>query len=505
VATIGELGGPQQREPQPGAPEPDSQREHGLEAALGFLDSVVMAVAGSAPAYSIAATTALLVGTVGLAGPAALLWCGIPMFGIALAYQQLNKMGASAGAAYAWVGRVLHPYLGWLTGWCLVVSATIFMVAGSLPAGQVTLSLFSATAASHTYLVVLVGSIWFLVMAYFVARGVRITANAQWIMSSIECGLLVVFVILGFIHASGHPHVSFSLSWLGFGHFTGFTGAGGSFVAGALIAAFYYWGWDVSSNLGEETHDAERNSGAGGIVGVIIVFLLFELFTVVINMDLPAKTITGSGNVLENLGHVVGGGLGGKLMIIAVALSTIATLETTLIQVTRSLWSMAQEKTLPARFGQLHREWRTPVFATAVIAVVSIVMFVVSSFANSVGNILSDAISAIGLQIAVYYSLAGFAAVVAFRKLAFRSLSNFLLMFLFPLLGGVFMLFIFIESLTSGSLTGTDIWIGIGAILVGIIPLGYYALKGDSPYLKERPTLGRVPPAQEFADANRIT
>jgi amino acid transporter len=481
-----------------------SEGGHGLDKALGFLDAVVMAVAGSAPAYSIAATTALLVSTVGLAGPAALLWCGIPMFGIALAYHQLNKTGADAGAAYAWVGRVLHPYLGWLTGWCLVVSATIFMVAGSLPAGQVTLSLFSATAASHTYLVVIVGSIWFLVMAYFVARGVRITANAQWIMSSIECGLLVVFVILGFIHASNHSHLSFSLSWLGFGHFTGFTGAGGSFVAGALIAAFYYWGWDVASNLGEETHDAEKNSGAGGIVGVVIVFLLFELFTVVINMDLPAKTITGSGNVLENLGRVVGGGLGGKLMIVAVALSTIATLETTLIQVTRSLWSMAQEKTLPALFGHLHRDWRTPVFATAVVAVVSLIMFVVSSFANSVGNILSDAISAIGLQIAVYYSLAGFAAVVAFRKLAFRSLSNFLLMFLFPLLGGGFMLFIFIESLTSGSLTSTDIWIGIGAILIGIIPLGYYALKGESAYLKEKPTLGKVLPADEFVGAEQI-
>jgi amino acid transporter len=489
-----------------GPVEPDNKQsghEHGLEAALGFLDSVVMAVAGSAPAYSIAATTALLVGTVGLAGPAALLWCGIPMFGIALAYHQLNKTGASAGAAYAWVGRVLHPYLGWLTGWCLVVSATIFMVAGSVPAGQFTLSLFSASAESHTWLVVLVGSIWFLAMAYFVARGVRITANAQWIMSSIECGLLVVFVILGFIHASNHPHVSFSLGWLGFSHFTGFTGAGGSFVAGALIAAFYYWGWDVSSNLGEETHDAEKNSGPGGLIGVVIVFVLFELFTIVINMDVPAKTVNSSSNVLQDLGHIVGGGVGGKLMIVAVSLSTIATLETTLIQVTRSLWSMAREKTLPARFGELHPEWHTPVFATAVVAAVSLVIFIVSSFANSVNTVLGDAISAIGLQIAVYYSLAGLAAVVAFRRIAFNSLSNFLLMFLFPLLGAAFMLFIFIESLTSGSLSNTDIYIGIGAILIGIIPLAYYAWKG-SPYLRERPTLGSVLPGEEFAGAERI-
>ncbi len=486
------------------AQQEPGHHEHQLDkGALHFLDSIVMAVAGSAPAYSIAATTALLVSTVGFAGPAALLWCGIPMFGIAMAYHQLNKMGASAGAAYAWVGRVLHPYLGWLTGWCLVVSALIFMVAGSFPAGQVTLSLFSASAASHAGWVALVGSIWFLVMAYFVARGVRITANAQWIMSSIEIALLAIFVVLGFIHASGHPHISFSLSWLGFSHFSGFTGAGASFVAGALIAAFYYWGWDVSSNLGEETENSEKHTGPGGLIGVGICFVLFELFTVVINMDVPAKTINGNSNVLESLGQVVGGGFGGKLMIVAVALSTIATLETTLIQVTRSLWSMAREKTLPAKFGELHPQWRTPAFATAIVAVISLLLFIVSSFANSVNTVLQDAISAIGLQIAIYYSLAGLAAVVAFRKLAFRSLSNLVLMFLFPLLGGLFMLFIFIESLTSGSLTGTDIWIGMGAIVIGIIPLAYYAMQG-SPYLQEKPTLGRVLPAEEFVGAEQI-
>ena len=43
------------------------------QGALSGFDSVIMAVAGNAPAYSIAATTAVLISTVGLASPAALL------------------------------------------------------------------------------------------------------------------------------------------------------------------------------------------------------------------------------------------------------------------------------------------------------------------------------------------------------------------------------------------------------------------------------------------------
>jgi amino acid transporter len=359
----------------------------------------------------------------------------------------------------------------------------------------VTVSLFSSHAAGESGWVALVGTIWFLTMAYFVARGVRVTANAQWIMSSIECGLLVVFIILGFIHSSNHPHISFSLSWLGFSHFHGFTGSGASFVAGALVAAFYYWGWDVSSNLSEETEDSEETSGAGGLIGVVIVFILFELFTIVINMNVPTHEInSNNANILETLGRVVGGGVGGKLMIIAVALSTIATLETTLIQVTRSLWSMGAEHSLPARLGRLHHQWRTPAFATLCVVVVSLVMFIVASFAPSVNTVLGDAIGAIGLQITIYYGLAGLAAVVGFRLLAFKSPMNFLLMFLLPLLGAVFMIFTFVESLVDGGMNGAEVGIGIGAIVIGIVPLFWYVRKGQSEYLKSKPTLGRSDP-----------
>lgn len=118
----------------------DPGRTHALRGnVLNAADSIVMAVAGSAPAYSIAASTAVLIAAVGFAGPAALLYCGIPMLGIAWAFSYLNRIESNAGASYAWVGRVLHPVLGFLSGWALVVSATIFMVAGSLPAGSVTL------------------------------------------------------------------------------------------------------------------------------------------------------------------------------------------------------------------------------------------------------------------------------------------------------------------------------------------------------------------------------
>ena len=459
---------------------PAREEHHELRAdGITAAGSIVMAVAGSAPAYSIAATTAVLIAAAGVAGPAALLWCGLPMLGIAWAFSYLGRADVNAGAAYSWVGRALHPILGFFAGWALVVSATIFMVAGALPAGAATVSLFDPKAADNTLLVTVIGAVWFLIMAGAVLVGVRVTARAQWIMSTIEVAILVLFAVLAIVHAASghHEGPSFDWSWLGFSHFNGV----GGFVAAALIAAFYYWGWDVSSNLNEETKNGRKAAGRGGIIGVIIVFLLFEVFTIAVEVILPAKTIADSnGNLLSILGDEIWPGIGGKILIIAVALSTIATLETTLIQVTRTLFAMGRDHTIPLAFGRANPRWRTPAFATIVVTCVSLILFVGSNFLGSIGDILSDAVSSIGLQIAFYYALAAIAVVVAYRRIVFKSVKNFIFIALWPGLGAIFMVWIFIAAIPAS--TPIVIAIGIGALVLGVIPIIVFWRKGKAYY-----------------------
>ncbi|MFJ4685466.1 APC family permease [Streptomyces sp. NPDC091377] len=443
--------------------------------ALGMFDTVVMAVAGSAPAYSLAATTAVLVGAVGLASPAALLYCAIPMLGIALAFSQLNRIDVNAGASYSWVGRTLHPFLGFLSGWALVVSATIFMVAGSLPAGALTLALFDDSLAQNTALATAVGAGWFLVMLLVVLGGARLTVRAQLLMSGVELAILALFLVLALFHTD-HAR-SFDWSWLGFSHFDGSAG----FAAGALVAAFYYWGWDVASNLSEETRDSRRTTGLAGIIALGVVFLLFVSFTVMVNIVLTERQIADNGaNVLGVLGEEIWPGPGGKLLIVAVMLSTIATLETTLIQVTRSLFAMGRDRTMPAVLGRVHRRWNTPWVAVVVVGTVALVLLVASNALGSVGEILGDAISAMGLQIAVYYGLAGLAAVVAYRRTLLTSPKRFVLGGLWPLLGSLFMFWIFVESL--GELSAPAIAMGVGGLAVGLVPMFWYWSRGSDYY-----------------------
>ena len=438
---------------------------------LGLFESSVMGVAGSAPAYSIAATTAALFAAVGLGGPASLLYCGIAMFGIVFAFNTLNRTEANAGATYAWVRRGLHPALGYICGWSLIVCSTIFMVAATLPAGSATLSLISPKYANSTGWVTIFGTIFFLLMVAAVAFGVTLTARVQVIMSTIEVGLLVLFAFLCLFHVTKVEH--FTWAWFKPSIF----GSGNNFFAGALVSAFYYWGWDVTHNLTEETKGSKKTPGYGALIGVFIVFVLFEAFTVGTNLVMTQKQIgDNASNVLGVLWQIVWHGNGGKLIIIAVILSTVATIETQMIQVTRTMFSMGRDGTLSPFFGKVHPKWKTPIVATLTVTIVALLLFFGSQFVGSVGTIMSDAVSAIGLQISIYYALAGFSVVYLFRRDLLRSPKNFIYLGLWPLLGAIFMAVVFVKVIPT--LNATTLWVGFGSLALGLIPMFYYWSKG---------------------------
>lgn len=219
------------------------------------------------------------------------------------------------------------------------------------------------------------------------------------------------------------------------------------------------------------------------------MFILFEIYTTTTLVMLPpGKTIEeNSGNVLSVLGDAIMPGIGGKILIVAVALSTIATLETTLVQVSRTLFAMGRDRTIPFAFGKINRKWKTPVFATLVVVGVSLLLFVLANvFGDSVGQILGWAISSIGLQIAFYYSLAGFALIIGFRKVIFRSVKNFLLIGLWPFVGAVFMLYIFFAAIPNNEPVVNILGLGLIAI-GGVIPLALFYRKAKDAYFSRRP------------------
>ena len=464
---------------------------------LGLFESVIMGIAGSAPAYSIAATTVTLAVTVGLFGPGELFYSGIAMFGVVVAFHYMGKHRQNAGATYVWVRNALHPILGYLAGWSLVTASIIFGLISTVPASTGLLSLFTNNdkIISNVHWTTLVGGIIFILMVGIIAYGIKFTAKAQIVMTVIELGLLWVFDVLALLH---HPHTHhFSWSWFSFNSIKSYSipdnviGTAQSFdpkyvaahglsaiLVGAVSGAFFYWGWDVTANLNEETKDGDSTAGKGGIVGVLFVMFTFLLTLVAINMVLSDATLASSGSILSDFAAVVMPGWFGKFIIVSVLLSTVATIETQMIQVTRTLFSMGRDATMPTSFGRVHKRFQTPLNATLFTTVFVLVFFIGSQFIKSVNDIANAGVAAIGIQICFYYALAAFSVIILYRRYLRRDIKTFILVGLWPALSGIFLIAVLIKVIPT--LSKLALYVGVGTVALGIIPMAIFWSQGSS-------------------------
>ena len=229
----------------------------------------------------------------------------------------------------------------------------------------------------------------------------------------------------------------------------------------------------------------------GGLIGIFVVFLLFEVFTIASNMVLTPATLANSNNVADimcNLGQAVWHGIGGSCSS-SVLLSTVATLETTLIQVTRTLFTMGRDNTFPKALGTTHPTRKTPFVATMVVTVLSLGLFIASQYIGSVGQHLDRRVTAIAIQICIYYGLAGISVVILYRRQLFNSVNNFIFIGLWPLAGAVFMFYLLYEAIPT--LNRVELIVGLGAMALGFIPMAWYWRKG-APYFKMPEKLDRV-------------
>ncbi len=445
--------------------------------ALSRLDSVLIAVAGTAPANSVAVSTGALIAAVGLYGPGALLLGAVAMFGLAIAYFYLNAWRTDAGAGYAWVGRALSPDLGFLAGWSILVANTIFMVAGSLPAASATLDLFAPRLSNDIAAVTAVGAVWFVLVNVVVLVGIRTTAYFQRIVTGIEIAGLAALAVIGIVHSATAGHANaFTLAW-----FSPYPAGGfAAVMAGALVALFYFWGWDVTANLAEETVDHSRAPGIAGLQGMFILLALFIGVQVSVQMVLPVHAIQDAGsNLLDVFANAILPRPWGDIAVIVVIVSTIGTLEASLLVVSRTLMSMSRDRVISERFAELNPRYQTPWFGSIVMGVISLALFAAAAASASISQVLNESVNAIGIYIAFYYGLSAIACARYYRRSFATDRRALVLKGIWPVGAAVFLWIVVVAQLITAGWRADAVTVGL--LVLGIIPLVIYrrAYKSD--------------------------
>jgi amino acid transporter len=451
--------------------------------AIGYISNIVIGVASTAPAYSLAATLGFIVAVkgVGVHAPAVMLVAFIPMLLVAAAYKYFNRADPDAGTSFAWVTRAFGPSLGWLNGWAIFLADVVVMASLSAIAAIYTYKLFGFTELGESKAAIIVAAVlWIAIMTWICYRGIELSARIQQVLLGAEVFILGLFSVVAFVKVYGsHPpagSIKPSLSWI-----NPFAMSFPDLVVALLLAVFIYWGWDSGVAVNEESEDPAEGPGKAAVVSTILLVLIYVVVTAAAQSFHGVGFLTNESNqedVLNALGTGVLGSTVDKLLIIAVLTSASASTQTTILPTARTTLSMAHWKAVTSLLSRIHKRYLTPTVSTLGFGLLSIIVTVVLLLLSS--SVLEDSLLAIGFPICFYYGFTGVACGFYYRRDLTESARNFLFLGLGPLIGGLMLFGIggyaavyygHAANVSSKPILHITLplWIGIGGMILGVV------------------------------------
>lgn len=414
--------------------------------AIGLWDSIIVALASSAPTASIALTLAAIVGAAHYGGPVAILICTLPMLGIALAYRRLNQWRVDCGGSYAWAGLAISPYVGFMVGWIMLLGYFLGSVSDVLPVGPYVLQIVAPSLVNTPLAAAISATVALAIITAIAYVGIKVTARFQWLFAVVEYAITLTFAVVTFAAVlSGHKGTApFTWHWLTWSELGGATGLS----AGILVAVYMFSGWDTAVYINEETRDARQTTGRAAVVSVLLLAVLYTFLTLAYQGGVSSSRLQANGsNALAYIVRAVAGPPWDTVMIVAVLLSVIATTQAAIVSGSRIMFAMSGDRTLPAALGQPQPRFHTPGRATLLFAGVTLVVlwfYLLGS--SSVSATFSTVVNSVGLLFAAFYAMTGIAVAVYYRKLAVQRPAGVLTLLATPLASSAFLVWVIVSS-----------------------------------------------------------
>jgi amino acid transporter len=435
--------------------------------AISTAQDTIIGMASSAPAATVGLSLAGLAVATAYGSAPILLITAAAMLVIANSYRRLNLWKANTGASFEWVGRAINPYLGFLTGWLMIVAYILGTVSAVLVLGPSVLAVFGYTGTNTAaYVVIAVATT--LIMLVIAVVGIKITARVQVSMAVVEYGILLGLAVAGIVFvAAKHPGtVHFSSGWLSLNGI----GGKGNVIDGFLVGVFIYGGWDGTLYVNEEVKHRRVNPGRSAVLAVALLAIVYTVAQIGFQGVLsPAKLAAASNNgtALVTTAQVIGGGFWAKAMALSLALSVIATTGTGIVLTARITYGMASYRTLPSFLGNVSPRWRTPVASSVLVGLLLAALGVIYLVATSVQSAFTNVIDVTGLLFSVFYILTALAAITYYRRRVFSNVWDFILVGLLPLAAAAFLGYVLVKSLAEAP--WEQRWSMIGIVIAGIV------------------------------------
>lgn len=293
----------------------------------------------------------------------------IAMLFTALSYRELSAEFPWAGSVYAYVGRGLGSFPGFLAGWMIL--ADYLLIPGLIYA--------FVSSWLHGLLPGVPPTVWIVALVVINTAinllGIRMQSQANFILLALELVALAVFVVLAirfvfFLHR-GSGGFSFAPLYQS-GHIDL-----GFLATAASIAALSFLGFDGISTLAEEAENPRRDVGNATLLTLLLLGALFVLQTWLAALVHPDFASLDPKLGFFEIAREVGGALFFTALIVVKAIATgIANAQAAQAANSRVLYAMGRDRALPfgAFLSNVNARRKIPANAIVCVAILSLLL-----------------------------------------------------------------------------------------------------------------------------------
>jgi basic amino acid/polyamine antiporter, APA family len=296
----------------------------------------------------------------------------------AMSYSELvTKYPQAAGAALYVHKAFSLPFLTFIVAVAVMASGISSASTSALAFGGQYLSAFVSFPQA------LAAIAFLLVLALINYRGISESVKVNLGLTLIEtCGLLIVIVIGALALAGGSGNISRVLE------FKAGSTVPLALLSGAVLAFFSFVGFEDSVNVAEETQNPRRIFPFALFTGLTIALVFYLLVVLTAAIVLPSRQLVASSAPLLEVVRVGAPAFPSNAFAFIALLAVTNTALINLIMASRLLYGLSNQGIVPAVFGRVHAQRRTP--WVAIIVVTGVAIALVST--GSIGALASTTV-----------------------------------------------------------------------------------------------------------------
>jgi amino acid transporter len=292
----------------------------------------------------------------------------------AVSYGRMAALYPSAGSAYTYVGRGLNPYLGFLTGWAMLLDY-LFIPLFCTIYGTLAFQRLLPEVPYVVYAAFFSG-----IMTYLNLRGIRATARTSEVLVGAMGLVLLSFIGLAIRYLLIHQGGTGLFSIEPF--YSPVTFNFHSVATATSFAALTYLGFDSVTTLAEDVKNPRRNVLLATVLVCVFTGLFGGLLVYLAQLAWPDyQTFTNIETAFMDVTRRVGGSLLFQAMAVLLVIANIGAGLTSQVGAARLLFGMGRDNVFPRRiFAYLDPKRNTPTINIWIIGLLAFFGSLVMSY-----------------------------------------------------------------------------------------------------------------------------